>query len=114
MVYFSQFESVPLANGENSGNGNGVCRYIRAMGCRQCLFLSVVQLKGKHCGTPHCRNKVVDTFGHCTLYASSKDLKGRYHDYEKQVCQEFDFTFFQVPERCDGSFLVMLSHEYKA
>ena len=31
---------------------------ITAMGCRQCLPLSVVQLKGKH-----CRNGVVDTFG---------------------------------------------------
>ena len=25
---------------------------------------SVVQLKGKHCQKPHCRNGVVDTFGH--------------------------------------------------
>ena len=33
------------------------------MGCRQCLPLSVVQLKGKHCRKPHCRNGVVDTFG---------------------------------------------------
>ena len=33
------------------------------MGCRQCLHLSVVQLKGKHCRKPHCRNGVVDTFG---------------------------------------------------
>ena len=36
---------------------------IKAMGCRQCLPLSVVQLKGKHCRKPHCRNGVVDTFG---------------------------------------------------
>ena len=35
---------------------------ITAMGCRQCLSLSVVQLKGKHCRKPHCRNGVVDTF----------------------------------------------------
>jgi hypothetical protein len=35
---------------------------ITAMGCRQCLLLSVVQLKGKHCRKPHCRNGVVDTF----------------------------------------------------
>ena len=33
------------------------------MGCRQCLSLSVVQLKGKHCRKPHCRNGIVDTFG---------------------------------------------------
>ena len=30
----------------------------------KCLPLSVVQLKGKHCPKPHCRNGVVDTFGH--------------------------------------------------
>ena len=36
---------------------------ITAMGCRQCLPLSVVQLKGKHCRKLHCRNGVVDTFG---------------------------------------------------
>ena len=35
-----------------------------AMGCRQCLLLSVVQLKGKHCRKPDCPNGVVDTFGH--------------------------------------------------
>ena len=28
---------------------------ITAMGCHQCLPLSVVQLKGKHCRKPHCR-----------------------------------------------------------
>ena len=36
---------------------------ITAMGCRQCLPLSVVQLKGKHYRKPHCRNGVVDTYG---------------------------------------------------
>ena len=34
-----------------------------AMGCRQCLSFSVVQLKGKHCRKPHCHNGVVDMFG---------------------------------------------------
>ena len=38
---------------------------ITAMGCQQCLPLSVVQLKGKHCRKPHCHNGVVDTFGPC-------------------------------------------------
>ena len=33
------------------------------MGCRQCLPLSVVQLKSKHCQKPCCRNVVIDTFG---------------------------------------------------
>ena len=37
---------------------------ITAMGCQQCLPLSVVQLKDKHCRKPHCRNGVVDMFGH--------------------------------------------------
>ena len=35
---------------------------ITAMGCRQCLPLSVVQLKGKHCWKPHFWNGVVDMF----------------------------------------------------
>ena len=38
-----------------------------AMGCRQCLPLSVVQLKGKHCRKLHCCNGVVDTFGQYLL-----------------------------------------------
>ena len=33
-----------------------------AMGCRQCLSLSVVQLKGKRRQKTHCRNGVVETF----------------------------------------------------
>ena len=46
---------------------------ITAMGCRQCLPLSVVQLKGKHCRKCHCHNGVVDTFGHCiSLTQNSK------------------------------------------
>ena len=32
---------------------------ITAMGCRQCLPLSAVQLKGKHCRKPNCRNGVL-------------------------------------------------------
>ena len=31
---------------------------ITAMGCQQCLPLSVVQLKGKHCRKPHCRRYI--------------------------------------------------------
>ena len=37
------------------------------MGCWQCLPLTVVQLKGKHCRKPHCCNGVVDTLGLCCL-----------------------------------------------
>ena len=40
---------------------------ITAMGCRQCLPLSVVQLKGKHCRKPRCRNGVVDMFRLCPI-----------------------------------------------
>ena len=39
-----------------------------AMGCRQCLPLSVIQLGCKHCQKPHCRNGVVDTFGLCHIF----------------------------------------------
>ena len=42
---------------------------ITAMWCWQCLPLSVVQLKGKHCRKPHCCNRVVDTFGLSILLA---------------------------------------------
>ena len=35
---------------------------ITAISCQQCLPFSVVQLKGKHCWKPHCRNWVVDAF----------------------------------------------------
>ena len=42
---------------------------ITAMGCRQCLPLSVVQLKGKHCRKPHCRNWVADTFEPWCFYS---------------------------------------------
>ena len=34
-----------------------------AMGYQQSLPLSVLQLKGKHCQKPHCRNGVLDTLG---------------------------------------------------
>ena len=37
---------------------------ITAMGCRQCLPLNVVQLKGKRCQKLHCRNEL---FERCVL-----------------------------------------------
>ena len=37
---------------------------ITAMGCRQCLSLSVVHLKGTNCLKPHCRSGVEGTFRH--------------------------------------------------
>ena len=48
---------------ERSQRPNVSTTPITAMGCQQCLPLSVVQLKGKHCRKPRCRNEVVDTFG---------------------------------------------------
>ena len=48
----------------NSHGPNVSTTPIMAMGCRQCLPLNVVQLKGKHCRKPHCRNGVEDMFGH--------------------------------------------------
>ena len=46
---------------------------ITAMGCRQCLPLYVVQLKGKH-----CRNGVVDTFrpGVSSMAVSQDFIRG--------------------------------------
>ena len=40
---------------------------LRQWGAGNVLPLSVVQLKGKHCQKPHCRNGVEDTFGHPLL-----------------------------------------------
>ena len=40
---------------------------ITVVECRQCLLLSIVQLKGKHCRKPPCRNGVVDAFGVISL-----------------------------------------------
>ena len=47
---------------------------ITAMGCRQCLPLSVVQLEGKHCRKLHSRNEVVDTFEHSICGSIRKKL----------------------------------------
>ena len=41
---------------------------ITAMGCQQCLPLSIVHLKGKHCQKPHCCNGVVDHLGLGSIY----------------------------------------------
>ena len=51
------FQTIAMSHGLNVSTTP-----ITAMGCRQCLPLSVVQLKGKHCQKTHCRNGVVDTF----------------------------------------------------
>ena len=48
---------------------------ITAMGCRQLLPLSIVQIKSRHCRKPHCRNGVVDTFELWLQDVSSKKNK---------------------------------------
>jgi hypothetical protein len=54
---------------ETSQRPNVFTTPIMAMGCQQCLplTLSDVQLEGKHCRKPHCRNGVVDTLGQSPL-----------------------------------------------
>ena len=71
----------------------------------QCLPLSVVQLKGKHCQKSHCRNGVVDTFepgqlsgGHWIEYRSKfwffSSSKFRIHNITKKIpVQHFWFRF---------------------
>ena len=49
---------------------------IRVMGCRQCLPLSFVQLKGKHCRKPHCCNAVVDMFGYTWFLPDQTSKQG--------------------------------------
>ena len=56
----------------SQGCPNASSTPITAMGGRQCLPLSVVQLKVKHCRKPHCRNGVVDTFGRYGLGSTQK------------------------------------------
>ena len=51
---------------------------ITTMGCRQCLSLSAVQLKSKHCQKPQCRSGVVDMFGPFDVKAAGKLLNGIY------------------------------------
>ena len=51
------------------------------MGCRQCLPLSVVQLKGKHWRKPHCCNGVVHTCGLILFFLSSNAESFYKHDF---------------------------------
>ena len=78
---------------------------ITAMGCRQCLPLSVVQLKGKHCRKPHCRNGVVDTFGLCTLYTDNQIheiLKFNFRFFSSlQSLEKWNGRLVRTPIQCD-------------
>ena len=64
IIFYLYFEWKCFGQTSKSLSPNVSTSPVMAMGCRQCLPLSVVQLKGKHCRRPHCRNGVVDTFGH--------------------------------------------------
>ena len=55
---------------------------ITAMGCWQCLPLSVVWLKGRYCQKPHCRDEVVDTSEQSQLKAWIIDI---------------DIPYFRIP-----------------
>ena len=61
---------------------------ITAMGCRQCLPLSIVQLKGKHCRKPHCHNGVVDTFGLGFIVEITYGLQNIVFESTPPICQE--------------------------
>ena len=63
-LYTYQFLTRSYYDNQNSYCPNVSTTPITAMGCWQCLPLSVVQQKGKHCRKPHCPNGVVETFGH--------------------------------------------------
>ena len=50
---------------------------ITAVRYRQCLPLSVVKLKGKHCQKDYCHSGVVDTFGYCMTRPVFIDKNGK-------------------------------------
>jgi hypothetical protein len=75
---------------------------IMEMGCRQCLPLSVVQLKCKHCWQIHCSNGVVDSFELAPLrpsaFSRAKEAQWRYSyrswkfSLEKFLCHSVLYT----------------------
>ena len=74
---------------------------ITAMGCQQCLPPSVVQLKGKHCRKPHCRNGVVDTFrlwlsSNKSLYYLPIYLHLIFAIFQFEISSLMNWIFFQV------------------
>ena len=84
---------------------------IKAMGCLQCLPLSIVQLKGKLCRNPHCCNGVEDTFGLIewtvsktliwSLIIIQRDQKGSLEMEKVSWCHRFaivDFWQARLPQ----------------
>ena len=61
---------------------------ITTMGCRQCLPISVFQLKGKHCWKPYCCVGVVGTFG-LSLNSDGFKLRLQVGRSALKHCQQF-------------------------
>ena len=59
---------------------------ITAIGCRQCLSLSVVQVKSKHCRKLHCRNGVVDTFQYTVRIYVATTIEKFFLDSDDGLC----------------------------
>ena len=66
---------------------------IMAMGCQQCLPLSVVQLKGKHCPKPHCCNGVVDTLGKSVISRSGYQALDRQSSELRRLVERYKKAF---------------------
>ena len=63
------------------------------MGCRQCLPLIVVQLKGKHCPKPHCCNGVVDTLGKSVISRSGYQALDRQSSELRRLVERYKKAF---------------------
>ena len=72
-----------------------------AMGCQQCLPLSVVQLKRKHCRKPHYRNGVVDTFGQKGTGPCFFNLYSRQNQSLRQFMHQL--TSYKIPDESSHS-----------
>ena len=107
---FGEHVWVPVALASRTGcsrshSPNVSTTPITAMGCQQCLPLSVVQLKGKHCRKPHCRNGVLDTLGHKSLCNNPKKTSVlALHAADHLACLYFaapfiDFHLFYVTSK---------------
>ena len=77
---------------------------IQAMGCQQCLLLSVVQLKGKHCRKPHCRNGVIDTFGRVLINFAAFETERLFSlVLYKQCCAKIVESLLKLPKKAAGA-----------
>ena len=81
---------------------------IMSKGCRQCLPLSVVQLKGKHCRKPHCRNQVVDKFGpRSSMFLKKEENRNKitknYRSHQKERRKEGNICGRYKSTKVNGS-----------